>query len=72
MALLSMMNNGTSSSQSVTSSISGDGVILLFLITVCIILIIGITWLVVKAINLMDEKKKYYKNLNKKIVDNAK
>ena len=67
MAMLSMMNNGTSTGESLTSSINGGGIILVFLIGVCILLLIGLVWIVVKLCDLMEEKRKYYRNLNKKI-----
>ena len=67
MAILSMMNNGTSTGESLTSSISGDGIILVFLIGVCILLLIGLVWIVVKLCDLMEEKRKYYRNINMNI-----
>ena len=67
MAILSMMNNGTSTGESLTSSISGEGIILVFLIGVCILLLIGLVWIVVKLCDLMEEKRKYYRNINMNI-----
>ena len=65
MALLEMWSNGTSAGTSMTSTISGEAYLIFFLIVLCIGLIIGFAILITKVIELIDEKKKYYQNLNK-------
>jgi len=69
MALLSAIDNGKEVGTSVTSSISGETLIIIFLIIGCILLFVGLVWLILKSVELTDEKKEYYKNLNKKLLE---
>ena len=62
MALLSAIDGG--SSGSLTSTISGESLVIFFLFAIGLILIVGLVWLICKSSNLIDEKKKYYKKLS--------
>ncbi len=70
MALLSMIEGNKS--EALTSSISGETLAFFFLVVMGIILICGLTWLIVKAVNLMNEMEKNYINLNKRVQEEGK
>lgn len=68
MALLSVVGNESSKviGRSATSTISGEGILIICLIIIFILLVVGGTWVITKLIDLMEEKRKYFRNLNKK------
>jgi len=65
MALLSMTDG--SEATSITSSLSVEAIVLLAVLIIGGFAIAIIIWLVVGTINFLNEKQKYYQNLNKKL-----
>ena len=66
MALLSMVGNGEKVATSTTASISPEAVILLMVIILGGATLFILIWLVVELMGSLNEKNKYYRNLNKK------
>jgi len=54
----------------VASSLTQSEWVAILLIVVIVLFTFGIIWAIATLINLSDEKKKYYKNLNKNLEKN--
>jgi len=53
----------------VTSSLTQTDGIMIFLIIILALLIFGVVWIIMILFKFIDEKNKYYQNLNKKLKD---
>jgi len=67
MAFLSAINDNGSEVASSASQLTLQDIVMITIIMLVGLLFIGLVWGIVQLINITDEKKKYYKNLNKKL-----
>ena len=68
MALLSVIGDGSSkATESVSLTITSQELLILISIISSIVMLFLISWLVINYLSVIDEKKRYYKNLNKKL-----
>ena len=68
MALLSTSEN----SVSLIDTINPETFFIVFLIIILFCLVCGLIWLLTIVRDFIDEKKKYYRNLNRKLVKESK
>lgn len=64
MALIAAMDNG----ESLISNLDPRIFFIIILVIINILLIIGFIWVIVKLIDSLEAKEKYYRNLNKKLM----
>lgn len=64
---MALLSAGKGTSESLTSSLNTVDVTWVVFIILSILFVVGAIYLFIKLLDLMDEKKKYYENMSKKL-----